>query len=114
MPTHRTWRHGIDDDVFDDLLERQNGGCAICGRVEVRLVIDHDHDCCPSGGYRHPNCGLCVRGLICVRCNNLLGYLESTPEETLRRALSYIAGDNPRGYLPRQLDPLRLVGGRVA
>lgn len=105
------WRHGIDDATYEALLEQQDGCCAICGRPSERLVIDHDHACCPGQGYPYPNCGLCVRGLICTRCNNLVGYLEKTPEATLRRAFSYIGGENPRGYLPRQLDPLRLVGG---
>ena len=108
---YSTWRHGLDDPSYEALLEKQYESCAICGKTDVRLVIDHDHDCCPGGGYLHPNCGMCVRGLLCFRCNNLIGYIESTPDPILRKAFDYIAGKNPRSYKPRQLDPLRLVGG---
>ena len=113
--THSTWRHGIDDDVYDEMLEKQGGRCAICLDFAKRLVIDHDHDCCAGSGARLRNCGLCVRGLICVRCNNLLGYIETTGEGTLKRAFDYLAGQNTRGYRGRKLDPLRLkVGSKVA
>lgn len=108
-------RHGIDDETYDSLLGRQDGCCAICRRPAERLVIDHDHECCPGQGAGDPNCGLCVRGLICQRCNTLLGYIESTEPAILKRAFAYIAGQNPRGYRGRNLDPLRLkVGSKVA
>lgn len=113
--TNTTWRHGIDDDEYDRLFELQGGRCAICLDTKDRLVIDHDHDCCPTQDYRSRNCGLCVRGLICTRCNLLIGYIETTGEGTLKRAFDYIAGQNPRGYQGRNLDPLRLkVGSKVA
>jgi hypothetical protein len=46
-----------------------------------RPRIDHDHSCCPvplSGVSR--SCGKCVRGLLCVRCNTWLGWLEKYAE----------------------------------
>lgn len=61
-----------------EILESQNGVCAICGKTETitwngvdirRLSVDHDHACC-SG--RYP-CGNCNRGLLCSRCNITLG-----------------------------------------
>ena len=109
-------RHGLNDEAYEALLEKQDGCCAICRLPVERLVIDHDHDCCAGpGAYSGPNCGLCVRGLLCVRCNNLLGYIESTDPAVLKRAFAYIAGHNPRGYRGRNLDPLRLkVGSQVA
>jgi hypothetical protein len=56
--------YGISAHEYDELLQSQGDGCAICGRTMygARLHIDHDHDCC-SG------CRDCVRGLLCVRCN---------------------------------------------
>lgn len=47
---------------YDQLLTKQNGVCAICGRPPKtrRLDIDHDHK---TGA---------IRGLLCVRCNRAL------------------------------------------
>lgn len=59
-------------------------GCEVCGvnlleRVRIsrgiirpRLVVDHDHACCPHSRY---SCGKCVRGLICSPCNTAAGML---------------------------------------
>jgi hypothetical protein len=68
---------GIDADQFDQLLESQGGGCAICGDVfEDRLMhVDHDHSCCP--GMR--TCGGCIRGICCRSCNQALGFLKDQP-----------------------------------
>lgn len=57
---------------YDSLYAQQNGVCAICGSPEVRkakhqktyyLAVDHDHATEK------------VRGLLCSRCNKLLGVL---------------------------------------
>lgn len=59
--------------TYEAMLVEQHGCCSICGiSAEVldrRLSIDHDHSCCP--GVR--SCGACVRGLLCMSCNNGLG-----------------------------------------
>lgn len=68
---------------FDALVAKQNGCCAICGidhaaRVgSGRLSIDHDH---ATGK---------VRGLLCHRCNSLLGHAKDKVE-TLRKAIAYL------------------------
>jgi len=69
--------------------ERQSGKCAICegwGKEVSSLVVDHSHET----GF--------VRGLLCGRCNNLLGGLESThpsrslsQAEVIGRAILYLA-----------------------
>jgi hypothetical protein len=63
---------GLTLAEYDILLENQKGVCAICGMAETRqvrhqkiyhLAVDHDH---ATGK---------LRGLLCSRCNKLLGAL---------------------------------------
>lgn len=80
-------------------LETQSGHCALCpstGSVKRRLCWDHDHRCC--SGYL--SCGKCVRGLLCIGCNNLVGKLETflhgatyipRPCSWEQKALDYLA-----------------------
>ncbi len=59
---------------FNNTLKSQGGHCALCpstGSVKRRLCWDHDHACCPGR-----SCGKCVRGLLCIACNKLLGHFE--------------------------------------
>lgn len=65
---------------YDAELAAQSGGCAICGKpptTRKRLCLDHDH---------HTDR---FRGLLCDRCNRLLGQAgESIP--LLCRVISYL------------------------
>jgi len=78
-------RHGITPDVYTEMLESQNGVCAICGEEQKRklrgkvlpLHIDHDH---ATGK---------VRGLLCHHCNAGLGHFFDKPE-VLSRAIAYL------------------------
>jgi hypothetical protein len=56
---------------YNELLDSQNGACAICGLEPTsrRLAVDHDHACCPG----EKSCGKCVRGLLCTNCNLGIG-----------------------------------------
>ena len=59
--------YGITLKDFDDMLERQDGRCAICGKKgndNKNLCVDHNHK---TGR---------VRGLLCSRCNIKLGLVE--------------------------------------
>ncbi|HEY3673195.1 MAG TPA: endonuclease VII domain-containing protein [Acidimicrobiia bacterium] len=75
---------GISQSDYDELLARQGGGCAICGKKpgKISLHVDHDH---ATGE---------VRGLLCVGCNNSLGQMHDEPR-LLLRAADYVTGDLP-------------------
>lgn len=78
-------RYGITPEQYDALLSTQGGLCAICGDAPdangkgayARLHIDHDHAT-----------GL-VRGLLCGRCNQGLGYFRDSPD-SLASAIKYL------------------------
>lgn len=91
-----TWhlykRYGITRERYDASIEAQGGLCAICRRPPEaandrvkRLVVDHDHGCCPGD----TSCGKCVRGLLCVWCNRLLG-MAMDDAERLLAAVRYL------------------------
>jgi len=62
---------------YEQTLASQGGHCALCSAEpkEKRLNVDHDHACCPCVNTRN-TCGECVRGLLCDRCNTVLGVFE--------------------------------------
>ncbi len=66
--THQMkYRYGISPVQYADMLEQQNGVCAVCGKTNKdgkRLAVDHDHET------------LEVRGLLCHRCNVALGMVD--------------------------------------
>ena len=89
--------HGLDPAQRQAILEAQGSRCAICGTRQTgkpggRLAVDHDHAHCPGPS----GCAECVRGLLCVRCNNLLRSARDD-RAILRKAISYLAG--PRAPL---------------
>ena len=73
--------YGISLADYDEMLEAQDNGCAICGKMPEengqRLSVDHDHE---TGQ---------VRGLLCRHCNSGLGYFMHGPER-LRNAIAYL------------------------
>lgn len=70
-------RYGVSEQQFLALKSAQEGCCAICHTIAEKLVIDHCH---ASGK---------VRGLLCLKCNTLLGMAEDSAQ-ILRSAISYI------------------------
>ena len=69
-------------EQYDELLEKQNGVCAICGRLNTdpqkgRFCIDHDHK---TGK---------VRGLLCTKCNIALGDFDDNIN-SLAKAIKYL------------------------
>jgi Recombination endonuclease VII len=73
---HLKHRYGIGADEFDELVRRQGGVCAICGRADPEHV-DHSHE---TGA---------VRGILCFNCNGGLGQFRDSVD-ALRAAAAYL------------------------
>lgn len=83
----REREYGITHDEFLALLEAQGGVCAICGNSEDskgirQLGVDHDH-----------KTGM-IRGLLCNRCNPMLGYARDDIA-VLQAAIVYLMREYP-------------------
>ena len=67
---HNLKRHNLTLTDYDQMFDKQNGNCAICGLPELtrRLAVDHNHK---TGK---------VRALLCLRCNMELGVYENKRE----------------------------------
>jgi hypothetical protein len=77
--TKRRRLYGITDDVFLTMIEAQHGVCLICESPINAKTAHVDH--CHSKGH--------VRGLLCKRCNFLLGQAKENIE-TLIKASEYL------------------------
>lgn len=75
----RERQYGLTHDEYLALLEAQGGACAICGdSVQQRaLAVDHDH------------VTSAIRGLLCDRCNPMLGYARDSIA-ILEAAIEYL------------------------
>jgi Recombination endonuclease VII len=94
--TYRERTYSMGAGGFRKLLDLQGGRCACCGdELDIdlrprpgrlsRVHVDHDHSCC--AGAR--SCGKCVRGILCVNCNAMLGRAKDDPER-LRSGAEYL------------------------
>ncbi len=78
--------YGIGLEEVNEILEKQNHQCAICGHSEpherfvaATLVVDHCHE------------NNKVRGLLCRDCNMGLGHFKDD-SELLQKAANYLNG----------------------
>jgi len=77
--------YGITIEEYNELLDKQQGKCAICktdkparfGRISKSFHVDHDHKTDK------------IRGLLCSKCNQGLGYFNDDPD-LLERAIKYL------------------------
>jgi hypothetical protein len=64
----RAWtlkhRYGVTVELWDQMLINQSGLCALCNEPMKNPHVDHSHTT------------LVVRGLLCLRCNTMLGDVE--------------------------------------
>jgi len=73
-------KFGISLSKYNDLLNLQNGVCAICGKLNEynrRLSVDHNHKTNE------------VRGILCDLCNRGLGVFKDDPM-ILSKAIKYL------------------------
>lgn len=81
-------RYSLTKDDYILMFKKQNGVCAICLKQELNgrnLSVDHSHKCC-SG---RKSCGKCVRGLLCTKCNKMIG-LANDNIDILTSTINYI------------------------
>ena len=82
---------GITCTQIEYLVGLDNGSCQIClEKFEGTPHIDHDHSCC--GKRRKYSCFSCIRGVLCVNCNLMLGQFKDS-SANVGRALSYLGVD---------------------
>lgn len=72
--------YGITLEEYNNILFSQENKCAICDREfndKIRPAIDHIHD----GSGR-------VRGILCIKCNGVLGWYELYGESIINYLLT--------------------------
>lgn len=78
---HLRSKYGIGAEDYAERLAAQNGACAICcvsaEALGETLAVDHDHS---TGS---------IRGLLCAKCNRMLGCAKDRPE-VLRAGAEYL------------------------
>lgn len=85
---------------YAEIYRIQGGCCGICQKATGkarRLAVDHDHELAKL--HDHPidrGCRLCIRGLLCRRCNRF-GVPLFLP--TVLRALEYLTNPPARKVL---------------
>ena len=85
----RCANYNITEDVYNETLKRQNGTCAICkGYPKRTFHIDHNH---LTGEFR---------GILCERCNLMVGWEEISQRSKHRlELLEYLEG--PKIFVPK-------------
>lgn len=71
--------YGLTQEAFNEMLQRQNGVCAVCRNPagKRRLHVDHDHQ------------SKKVRAILCTRCNCAIGLAKESPK-ILRDLAEYL------------------------
>jgi len=90
------YTYGITAEQYDELLRKQDGNCAVCGRHHLefarKLATDHDHI---SGE---------IRGLLCELCNRkIIGKLRGIEgAEIFRKAAAYLEKEHTGWFVPKR------------
>ena len=86
----RKHKFGLTNAAYLAMVLLQGGVCAICKQPETQtshgrvrdLTVDHDRNHCAG----NRSCGLCIRGLICSKCNVGLGMFSDSPDRLIAAA----------------------------
>lgn len=69
--------YGLAPADFNRMMAEQQGACAICGRQNTELCIDHCHTTNK------------VRALLCHKCNMGIGQFNNSPRQ-MEKAIEYL------------------------
>ena len=91
VPGSKTWvmrkmRYGISEQDFQEMFG--DGFCPLCGRKMVHAHVDHNHK---TGK---------VRGVLCARCNNVVGIIENRLPN-LTGILDWVNEKHPQNFAPK-------------
>lgn len=74
-------QYGLTLERYDEMVEEQHGGCAICGEPpdgkHKYFHVDHNHET------------MIVRGLLCSRCNTAIGLFKEDIDR-MKLAIKYL------------------------
>lgn len=93
---HILRKYNLTPDDYKRMLEHQYGQCAICkteepGGNSKRFHIDHDHK---TGN---------VRGLLCSRCNKMIG-IAGDDLSVLRGAIEYLVAPQAKAFIEAYME----------
>lgn len=78
------YRYGLSSEDWQEIFDRQNGCCPICGihqsKLNQSLSVDHNHKTNE------------IRGLLCNKCNLAMGFLnvDESGIKLLQKAIKYV------------------------
>jgi hypothetical protein len=89
-------KYGMTIDQYNAMLLGQRGLCAICGDARPggrtnRMHVDHCHST------------KIVRGLLCSRCNQMLGYAKDDPSRLIRAAF-YLNAEVAKAFIESYIE----------
>lgn len=82
-------RYGVTVEEYGAMLDRQNRLCAICLGTQRQTKSKRGDLIVPDLAVDHCHSSGKVRGLLCNRCNSVLGYFGDDLEK-FRRAIEYL------------------------
>lgn len=99
--SHLKRKFGLSLEQYQDMLDKQNGCCAICRRHHSTFTRPLHVDHCHRTGR--------IRGLLCMCCNNYIGYIK----EDLTELITYLNVNRMSWSYANELDNRKsLVGSK--